>query len=69
MQFSSQYNSRVIVYERKMFIRLADGADVITIFRVAWLCYAEIKHSDWLETVMVFGIANQNDLFSVVYQC
>ena len=28
--FLVMYNSRVVIYERKMFIRLATGVDVIT---------------------------------------
>ena len=32
----------------------------LTNFRKALLCYAEIKHSDWLEIVMGLGTANQS---------
>ena len=35
----------------------------LTNFRVAWLCYNEIKHSDWSKIVMGLGTANQSSLF------
>ena len=59
--FQVRYNSRVVIYERKMFIRLA--TDVINNFMSSLPRYAKIKHSDWLEIVMPLGIANQNTLF------
>ena len=38
-------------------------AGVTKNFRVAYLWYAEIKHSHWFDIVMVHGIANQRALF------
>ena len=34
---------------------------IIINIRIAWLSYAEIKHSDWLKIVMGLGTANQSD--------
>ena len=41
MQFTSNYDSRVVVYERKMFIRLATG--LIIAYEINYDIY-KIKH-------------------------
>ena len=47
--FQVRYNSRAIIYERKMFIRLATGADPIKILQRKFCCNPLFfLHFDWL---------------------
>ena len=66
--FPVRYDSRVIIYERKMFIRLATGLSIFqrcTGADVIIFIYAEIKHSDWLFQVTLLFLTNQ----SVSFRC
>ena len=45
------------------FIKKLPGAQVINKFRVVYLLFAEIKHSDWLKLVTGLEAASQSGLF------
>ena len=61
--FQVRYDSRVVIYDCKAFIRLTTGPYVIN------KC-AETMSCDWLKIIMCFETSNQSALFqnSVVMQ-
>ena len=62
--FLVRYNSRVVIYVRKMFNKIGHGSKNSDLFQSKYvLLYSEIKHNDLMLNIAWHVLTNQSTLF------